>query len=73
MIGGKTIEKQDSSEKSLGNAFNHFASTSLSTVVWQRVYFLEEMITYLLVTPTILFFCMADTTPALKRSEASGS
>ena len=31
------------------------------------------MMTYLLVTPIIFFFCIADTTFALKRSEASGS
>ena len=31
-----------------------------------------DTITYLLVTPIILFFCMADTTFALKRSEETG-
>jgi hypothetical protein len=36
-------------------------------------YFFFEMMTYLLVTPIIFFFCMADTTFALKRSEESGA
>ena len=31
-----------------------------------------KTITYRLVTPSILFFCIADTTPAVKRSDASG-
>ena len=38
-----------------------------------KTYFLFEMMTYLLVTPIIFFFCMADTTFALKRSEESGA
>ena len=38
-----------------------------------KTYFFFEMMTYLLVTPIILFFCMADTTFALKRSEESGA
>jgi hypothetical protein len=37
------------------------------------LYIFFEMITYLLVTPIIFFFCMADTTFALKRSEESGA
>jgi hypothetical protein len=36
-------------------------------------YFFFEMMTYLLVTPIIFFFCMADTTFALKRSEEIGA
>ena len=35
--------------------------------------FFFDMMTYLLVTPIIFFFCMADTTFALKRSEESGA
>ncbi|MBW1834520.1 MAG: phage integrase N-terminal SAM-like domain-containing protein [Deltaproteobacteria bacterium] len=38
-----------------------------------KTYFFFEMMTYLLVTPIIFFFCMADTTFALKRSEESGA
>jgi len=36
-----------------------------------RGYF--KSITYRLVTPRIFFFCMVDTTPALKRSEDMGA
>jgi tRNA(fMet)-specific endonuclease VapC len=36
-------------------------------------YFLNEIITYRLVTPKILFFCIAATTPALKRSDGKGA
>jgi hypothetical protein len=38
-----------------------------------KTYFFFEIMTYLLVTPTSFFFCMADTTFALKRSEESGA
>lgn len=38
-----------------------------------KTYFFFEMMTYLLVTPIIFLFCMADTTFALKRSEESGA
>ena len=38
-----------------------------------KTYFFFEMMTYLPVTPITFFFCMADTTFALKRSEESGA
>ncbi|MDP2646022.1 MAG: hypothetical protein Q8P24_13875 [Desulfobacterales bacterium] len=41
-------------------------------ILHPKTYFFFEMMTYLLVTPIIFFFCMADTTFALKRSEERG-
>ena len=47
--------------------------SSFDTEPGLKTYFFFEMMTYLLVTPIIFLFCMADTTFALKRSEESGA
>ena len=49
---------------------------AVGNIVFRKVlmsYPCFAMITYRLVTPTILFFCIADTTPALKRSDERGA
>ena len=48
-------------------------SPFLLILICLKTYFFFEMMTYLLVTPIIFLFCMADTTFALKRSEESGA
>ncbi len=62
----------------LVNRFDDFHSINRINIpplilICLTTYFFFEMMTYLLVTPIIFLFCMADTTFALKRSEESGA